>query len=105
MRKLLNGFKTIYMGKTERLSQIFKALGEETRLEIVKLLAQNEEVGCTRINHTFKLTRPALSHHYRILKESGLVLKRKEGQYFYLSLNRAMLEKYLPGFLEQINHT
>jgi len=93
------------MGKTERLSQIFKALGEETRLEIIKLLAQKGEVGCTQINHTFKLTQPALSHHYRILKESGLVLKRKDGQYFYLSLNKVILEKYLPGFLESLNQS
>ena len=93
------------MSRTEKLSQIFKALGEETRLEIIKLLAQNGEVGCTQINHTFKLTKPALSHHYRILKESGLVLKRKEGQHFYLSLNRTILKKYLPGFLEYLNQT
>ena len=93
------------MSKTQRLSQIFKALGEETRLEIIKLLAQNGEVGCTQINQAFNLTKPALSHHYRILKESGLLLKRKEGQHFYLSLNRSILEKYLPGFLERLNQS
>lgn len=87
------------------MSQIFKALGEKTRLEIIKLLAENGEVGCTQLNQNFDLTKPALSHHYRILKESGLLLKRKEGQHFYLSLNRAVLEKYLPGFLERLNQS
>ncbi len=93
------------MSRTQRLSQIFKALGEETRLEIIKLLAQNGEVGCTQLNHTFNLTKPALSHHYRILKESGLLLKRKEGQYFYLSLNKVILDKYLPGFWERLHQS
>ena len=66
---------------------ICKALGDPNRLEIVKMLADEEKCGC-RILEKFEITQPTLSHHMKTLVESGLVNDRKEGKWHYYSVNK-----------------
>lgn len=82
--------------------RIFQALGDETRLAIVQLLAFRGEMNCSAIREHCRLSKSALSYHFRTLKESGLIRARKEGQFSYLSLNRDALEEYLPGLLGRL---
>ena len=56
---------------------VFKALGDSTRLEIVQMLAGGEMCAC-KILEKFEISQPTLSHHMKILCESGLVKARKE---------------------------
>lgn len=64
---------------------IFKALGDSTRLEIVRMLTDGERCAC-KILERFEITQPTLSHHMKILSECGLVKVRKEGKWSYYSL-------------------
>ena len=53
------------------LAKIFKALGDETRLEIVRMLAGKERCVCAFLS-TFSMTQPAISNHLRVLREAGI---------------------------------
>ena len=72
---------------------ICKALGDSNRLEIVQMLSDGEKCGC-RILERFSITQPTLSHHMKILVESGLVNDRKEGKWHHYSLNCATLIEF-----------
>lgn len=75
--------------ETERaaLVQALKALGDPTRLEIVRLLAAQPGATCVCdvVSH-FDLAQPTISHHLRILEESGLVAGERRGIWSYYAL-------------------
>ncbi len=73
------------------LTAIFKALSDSTRLEIVSMLGEREELCACRILERFEITQPTLSHHMRCLCSCGLVSARKEGKWSYYSLNRNLM--------------
>ncbi len=81
--------------------KVFKALADETRCEIVNRLV-NGEVSCERIIKDFSLSRPAMSHHLRILREASVIRARKEGQFYYFTLNKSFLEENLPGLIRAL---
>jgi len=74
---------------------VFRALGDLTRYRIVQLLAGREEIACRELSKHFRLSAPALSHHFRVLQGCGLIRVRKEGPYHYFRLNRALLRRVL----------
>lgn len=80
--------------------KVFKALADPTRYRIVQMLCEREEIGCGQFGEEFALSSPALSHHYRILENAGLVFSRKEGACVYYRLNRQKLEQVVPGFIQ-----
>ncbi len=80
---------------------IFKALGDSHRLQIVKMLSEGEKCACC-ILEFFEITQPTLSHHMKILCESGLVETRKEGKWSHYSLNHEILEE-LKNFINSID--
>jgi ArsR family transcriptional regulator len=64
----------------ERLTAVFRALGDPTRLEIFRLLAAQEAPVCAcDVVDGFELSQPTISHHLRILREAGLVTVEKRG--------------------------
>jgi ArsR family transcriptional regulator, arsenate/arsenite/antimonite-responsive transcriptional repressor len=70
---------------------IFKALADETRLSIVKLLICGELCGC-KILENFNITQPTLSYHMKALCDSGLVEGRRDGAWMRYTLNREVFE-------------
>ena len=68
------------------LAKAFRALGDETRLGIVRLLSRAPEVCVCHIGEGFSLGQPTISHHLKVLREAGLVDFRKRGlwAYYYL---------------------
>ena len=68
------------------LAKIFKALGDETRLEIVRMLGGKERCVCAFLN-SFPMTQPAISNHLRVLREAGVVLDAREGRWIFYRLN------------------
>jgi len=87
----------------DNLLQIFKALGDDTRLDIVMLLATGEKYVC-EIFEKLKLPQNLVSHHLGILRECNLIINRKEGKWVHYSLNRTNIEK-LHKALIRINET
>ena len=68
------------------IALICKALGDENRVQIIKMLTGGELCAC-KILDAFNITQPTLSHHMKILTECNLVYSRKEGKWTYYSIN------------------
>ena len=58
--------------------EVFEAVAQPKRREILRLLA-HEELSAGTIASHFSVTQPAISQHLRVLKEAGLVRERREG--------------------------
>ncbi len=80
---------------------LFKALGEPTRLKIVKLLATRELCVCD-LEEIMQISQPRVSQHLKVLKYAGLVNERKEGQRCICSLNQTLLTQTMNEFAEYI---
>ncbi len=72
---------------------IFKALADDTRLKIAVFLASRKELSCKELSKNFNLSQPTLSHHFRKLILSGIILERKEGVSHYYRINHQLLKK------------
>jgi len=65
--------------KFENLARVFHALGNETRLRIMTLLAKGE-MNVTNLQKTLKLPQSSTSHHLALLRVGGLVMTRRDGK-------------------------
>ena len=72
------------MGLKEDVRRI-KALADENRLAVMLALQHGEKCGCVLLEE-LNITQPTLSHHMKILCESGLVNGRKEGKWMQYSI-------------------
>ena len=72
------------------LVTIFKALSDETRLRILRLLAEGELCVCD-ITAALDMVQPKVSFHLGALKEAGLIKDRKQGKWTHYRLNEADL--------------
>lgn len=70
----------------EELLRVFKALSDETRLRIIKLLERGELCVCD-ITAALDIVQPKVSFHLSALKEAGLIKDRKQGKWIHYSLN------------------
>lgn len=66
--------------------RVFKALTDENRIRVLELLCEGEQCACVLLDD-LKIKQPTLSHHMKILCDSGLVVSRKEGKWNYYSIN------------------
>lgn len=86
----------------QAIVKIYKALGEPTRLQIVKLLSSKENMACMHMTDELEInSNSTLTHHLKILIDAGVVSVRKEGTYRYYSLERDLLEKYAPTLVQE----
>jgi ArsR family transcriptional regulator len=67
------------------LITIYKALSDETRLKILKLLEKGELCVCDIVS-AFNTSQPKISFHLSTLKEAGLITDRKQGKWSYYSI-------------------
>lgn len=79
---------------------VLYALGDPVRLEIVKRLAVEGELPCGSLD--LSVAKSTLSHHLKLLRESGVLYCRKEGTQHINSLRRQDLELRFPGLLETV---
>jgi DNA-binding transcriptional ArsR family regulator len=82
------------------LSTILNALGDPIRLQVIKNLSDRRETTCASCN--INLPKSALSHHFKVLRESGLIRVRIEGKQRFLSIRYDELEERFPGLLNSI---
>jgi DNA-binding transcriptional ArsR family regulator len=73
------------------LNEVFKALSDPTRREILRLLGHGEKTS-GELAASFDMTKPSMSHHFAVLKEADLVSSRRDGQQIYYALNTTVLE-------------
>lgn len=72
---------------TKRIAEIFKALSDENRVEILIMLSKGEKCAC-KLLEELEVSQPTLSHHMKILCDSKLVNARKEGRWMHYSLSQ-----------------
>jgi ArsR family transcriptional regulator, lead/cadmium/zinc/bismuth-responsive transcriptional repressor len=68
------------------LADIFKVLGDPTRVRILDVLSRGEECVC-RLAHVLGLSESAVSHQLRLLRASRIVRGRRDGRLIYYSLD------------------
>lgn len=85
-------------------TKLFKALADENRLEIMRLLQGGEKCGCVLLE-MLDITQPTLSHHMKILCDAELVNARKKGTWMHYSLSaegaaqfRQVVDQYIKGY-------
>ncbi|MGC1303907.1 MAG: helix-turn-helix domain-containing protein [Caulobacteraceae bacterium] len=82
------------------VEQLFYALSDPVRLEIVQRLGQTDEASCNALDGG--RPKSSVSHHFRVLREAGLVWTRTEGVAHMNALRRAELDKRFPGLLDAV---
>jgi DNA-binding transcriptional ArsR family regulator len=76
------------------LNDAFKALGDPTRREILRLLRGGEKTAGELAEH-FDMSKPSVSHHFTVLKQADLIASRREGQQIIYYLNTTVMEDLL----------
>lgn len=84
----------------KQLAQILKALGDETRLEIVRMLMGRELCVCDILG-AFSVSQSTISHHLKILKQAGLLIDSRDGKWIYYSINADIFEA-VQEFLQSV---
>jgi DNA-binding transcriptional ArsR family regulator len=82
------------------LTAVLYALGDPVRLEIVRALADRGDLCCNAFDPT--IAKSTMSHHFRILREAGLIHSRKDGTQHINRLRRDDLELVFPGLLDAV---
>lgn len=80
------------MGEFEKISKVFKAFCDENRLQILEMLQGGEKCAC-RLLEEMQISQSTLSHHMKILCESGVVKGRKEGKWTHYSIDEEGKER------------
>lgn len=75
----------------KKTAAMFKAFCDENRLQILQLLQEGERCACNLLEE-MQITQPTLSHHMKILCDSGVVVGRKEGKWMYYSISNEGME-------------
>jgi len=78
--------------RTERAIELFHALSDATRLEIIELLRKGERCVC-ELTDTLDAAQSRLSFHLRVLKDAGIVRDRKDGRWVYYELDPEAFEE------------
>lgn len=78
--------------RTERAVELFHALSDETRLQIIELLRKGERCVCD-LTDTLDAAQSRLSFHLRVLRDAGIVRDRKDGRWVHYELNRDAFEE------------
>lgn len=82
------------------LATVLYALGDPVRLQVVKQLAGQGEVACGGFD--LRVAKSTMSHHFRILRESGIIRCRRSGTQHLNSLRKTELDDRFPGLLDSI---
>ena len=83
-----------------QLTAVLYALSDDTRLQIVQTLATTDDIACSYFD--IHMPKSSLSHHFRVLRASGVITTRKEGTSRLNRLRREDLEERFPGVLESV---
>jgi DNA-binding transcriptional ArsR family regulator len=84
----------------DEFANFFSALGDSTRQKIILLFEAGEEICVNEIASAFPLSRPAISHHLKVLRNAELLTSEKRGKEIYYRVNYNHCEKVL-GLVHQ----
>jgi|ERR1700734_2979898 DNA-binding transcriptional ArsR family regulator len=81
-------------------SDIFKALSDPIRWDIIVQMAAVDELACLTLEDTLPVSKPTISYHTKILYHAGLIDVRKSGRNYYYSLRRDVIEGLMDSLWE-----
>lgn len=84
------------------LTTVLYALSDQIRLEIIRGLSKEKELSCSALE--IPIPKSTLSHHYKVLRESGVINTRIEGTHRFISLRQDDLNDRFPGLLQAVLH-
>lgn len=84
------------------MSRVFSALGDGHRQRILLLFERGERLNVGQIAEVSTLSRSAVSHHLKILREAGVLGSEKLGKEVYFWINRPWLEEVLANVLDYL---
>ena len=82
------------------LAAVLHALSDPVRLQIVATLADGEELPCSALE--LPVSKSTCTHHFKVLREAGVIRQRLEGTTRLNSLRRDDLEQRFPGLVDSI---
>ena len=74
----------VVLEKFQVVTPIFQALGDENRQQIIMLLLESKQMNVTQITDEMGISRPAVSHHLKILKQAELVEADRNGKEIFI---------------------
>ena len=83
-------------------SKVFMALGDEYRQRILLSFELGKPLTIGEIVAMSALSRTAVSHHIRVLRDAGVLSSRKQGREVHLWINKAYLQKNLQAVLDYV---
>ena len=82
-------------------NQVFKALADPTRRQILRLLGRGE-MTAGELAERFDMTKPSMSHHFAVLKGADLIRSRREGQQIWYSVNTTVVDDVLAWAMDLV---
>jgi ArsR family transcriptional regulator len=79
---------------SDRLVKVAKALGDPTRLDLLRRIAAAGEICCKDLVTQFAVSQATVSHHLKILTDAGLVSARRDGQFTYYAILEGALDEH-----------
>jgi DNA-binding transcriptional ArsR family regulator len=83
------------------MDDVFKALSDPTRREILRLLSHGEKTA-GELAERFDMTKPSMSHHFAVLREADLISSRREGQQIWYRLNTTVVQDAMSWAMELV---
>jgi len=81
------------------MNNVFKALNDATRREILEML-KKKDMTAGEIVEKFNVSGPTISHHLDLLRQANLVSSEKNGQYVYYSLNTTVFDEIMKWLVQ-----
>jgi len=82
-------------------NKTFRALADPTRRAILGLL-RHGEITAGALAEKFDMTKPAMSHHFGVLKEADLITSRREGQQIWYGLNTTVVQDLMAWAMQLV---
>ncbi len=81
------------------MNKVFKALNDDTRREILRLLRE-KDMTAGSISEHFQISKPSISHHLDLLKQANLVIPERKGQFISYSINVTVLDELMEWLIK-----
>lgn len=97
------GYAKLIPESWQNIAKVFTALGDEHRQRILLIFERGERLNVSRIAETSTLSRTAVSHHLKILREAGVLGSVKEGKEVFYWVEKQFLHDALSSVLTYID--
>ncbi len=85
-----------------QMAKVFVALGDEHRQRILLTFEKGERLTVGQVAAVSTLSRPAVSHHLKILRQAGVLVAEKSGKEVFISINKDVLAESLDAVRDYV---